>query len=236
MNDLSWLTARPIAHRGYHDLNRACWENTLTAFGRAVEAGYAVECDVRLSSDGVPVVFHDDELGRLAGEEAYSWQRSAAEFGALRIGGTKDFAPTLGNLLDLVRGRVPLVIELKGCPGHDESLVERVCSTLRAYDGAAALMSFDHWLIRQLPRHAGTIPYGLTACGTAEHELEAHFAMLAHGLSFVSYAVSDLANPFVRVARENLAMPIITWTVRDRAGVEATRVHADQMTFEGFQP
>jgi glycerophosphoryl diester phosphodiesterase len=62
MTELSWLTARPIAHRGYHDMNNRVWENTLSAFERAAQKGYAIECDVHLSSDGVPVVFHDTTL------------------------------------------------------------------------------------------------------------------------------------------------------------------------------
>ncbi len=236
MTDLSWLVARPIAHRGYHDLNKAVWENTLSAFDRAIDRGYAIECDVHLSADGVPVVFHDDDLKRLARTEGYVWQRTAAEMGALRIGGTADHVPTLQELLDHVRGRVPLVVELKGIPGRDEGLVEKVCALLRAYRGEVAIMSFDHWLIRQFPAHAGTIPTGLTAYGTKDHELEAHFSMLAHDISFVSYSVSDLPNRFVRFVREKLNMPVITWTVCTQAGVEQTFVHADQMTFEGFEP
>lgn len=236
MTDLSWLTARPIAHRGYHDLNKAVWENTLSAFDRAVERGYSIECDVHLSSDGVPVIFHDDDLKRLTGTEGYIWQRSAAEMAALRIGGTADHAPTLQEVLDRVAGRVPLVIELKGIPGKDDGLVEKVCSLLRDYRGQAAIMSFDHWLIRQFPAHAGDIPTGLTAYGTKDHEMEAHFSMLAHGVSFVSYSVSDLPNRFIGFVRERLNMPVITWTVRDQAAVERTFAHADQMTFEGFEP
>ena len=67
MTDLSWLTARPIAHRGLHDLNKSCWENTLSAFERAAARGYAIECDVHLSAEGDVVVFHDNTLDRLTG-------------------------------------------------------------------------------------------------------------------------------------------------------------------------
>jgi glycerophosphoryl diester phosphodiesterase len=236
MTDLSWLKARPIAHRGYHDLNKAVWENTLTAFERAVENGYSIECDVHLSADGVPVIFHDDDLKRLTRTDGYIWQRTAVEMAALSIGGTADHAPTLQELLDLVAGRVPLVIELKGIPGKDEGLVEKVCALLRSYRGEAAIMSFDHWLIRQFSDHAGDIPTGLTAYGSKDHELEAHFSMLAHGVSFVSYSVFDLPNRFVSFVREKLDMPVITWTVRDQVAVDQTFAHADQMTFEGFEP
>ena len=108
--------------------------------------------------------------------------------------------------------------------------------TLRAYRGKAAIMSFDHWLIRHFPAHAQDIPTGLTACGSLDHELEAHFSMLAHSISFVSYGVFDLPNRFVAFARERLAMPVISWTVREPADIERTFSHADQMTFEGFDP
>jgi len=236
MTDLSWLAARPIAHRGYHDLNKTVWENTLSAFDRAIERGYSIECDVHLSSDGIPVVFHDDDLKRLTGTEGYIWQRTATEMAAVRIGGTADHAPTLQEMLGRVAGRVPLVIELKGIPGKDDGLVEKVCTLLRNYRGKAAIMSFDHWLIRQFPAHASDIPTGLTAYGTKDHELEAHFSMLAHGISFTSYSVSDLPNHFVGFVREKLNMPVITWTVRDQAAVDRTFAHADQMTFEGFEP
>jgi hypothetical protein len=107
---------------------------------------------------------------------------------------------------------------------------------LRAYGGKAAIMSFDHWLIRQFPAHARGIPTGLTACGALDHELEAHFSMLAHDISFVSYGVFDLPNRFITFVRERLAMPVISWTVREQADVDRTFAHADQMTFEGFDP
>ncbi|MCC6206049.1 MAG: glycerophosphodiester phosphodiesterase [Hyphomicrobiales bacterium] len=236
MAELAWLTERPIAHRGYHDMNNRVWENTLSAFARAVEHGYAIECDVHLSSDGVPVVFHDDTLTRLTGTDGYIWQRTAAEMTALRIGGTADHAPRLAEMLELVAGRVPLVIELKGIPGHDDGLVQAVARELEGYRGKAAIMSFDHWLIRDFRRDAPGIPAGLTAWGEKEHEIEAHFSMLAHGIDFVSYGIAHLPNRFISFVRERLNMPVITWTVRDETAVQATFAHADQMTFEGFQP
>jgi glycerophosphoryl diester phosphodiesterase len=152
------------------------------------------------------------------------------------VGGTADHPPSLKEMLDLVHGRVPLVIELKGVPGHDAGLVERVCALLHDYGGKAAIMSFDHWLIRQFPAHARNIPTGLTAWGEQDHELEAHFSMLAHGISFVSYGVDCLPNRFVGFVRERLGMPVISWTVRDEPAVERTFAHVDQMTFEGFMP
>ncbi len=236
MTNLSWLTQRPIAHRGYHDLNKTRWENTLPAFEAAIEKDFAIECDVHLAADGVPVGFHDEKLDRLTGTDGLVWQRTAAEMSALRIGGTADHPPTLAQMLEHVAGRVPLVIELKGVPGHDDGLVAKVAEQLRGYSGKAALMSFDHWLVRQFAADAEGIACGLTANGTKPQDLEAHFSMLGNAVSFVSYGVFDLPNPFVTFVREKLSLPVITWTVRNQNDVRQTFAHADQMTFEGFDP
>ena len=233
---LDWLARHPIAHRGLHDMNRAVWENTLAAFDRAAEAGYTIECDVHLTLDGEVVVFHDDQLQRLTGTDGFVWQRTAAEMQALRVGTTEERVPTLAQALALVAGRVPMVIELKGIPGHDAGLVEAVARLLAGYDGPVAIMSFDHWLVREFPLHVPDIPRGLTAWGNATHHIEAHFSMLAHDIDFVSFDVSALPNPFVSFVRERLGLPVITWTVRDEPAVALTFRHADQMTFEGFAP
>ncbi|MHB2265098.1 glycerophosphodiester phosphodiesterase [Aliihoeflea sp. PC F10.4] len=236
MTNIDWLTKRPIAHRGFHDLNKTRWENTLSAFRAAIDHDYAIECDVHLSSDGVPVVFHDDDLKRLAGMEGSIFEKTAAEMAAVKIGGTDDHAPTVKEVLDLVAGRVPLVIELKGIEGKDEGLVAAVAALLGDYSGPAAIMSFDHWLIRQFATHAPGIPAGLTAHGNKPEELEAHFSMLAHPISFVSWGVHDLPSPFVAFVRDELSMPVITWTVRNEESRQVTQLYADQMTFEGFDP
>ncbi|WP_292895497.1 MULTISPECIES: glycerophosphodiester phosphodiesterase [unclassified Nitratireductor] len=233
---LDWLTARPIAHRGLHDMNHARWENTLSAFEAAASAGYSIECDVHLSSDGVPMVFHDHALRRLTGQDGTIAGKLAIEMGALKVGDTADHVPTLREMLTLVAGRVPVVIELKGAEGHDDALVANVTEALRGYSGSVALMSFDHRLVRQLAHFAPHLPRGLTAEGPSPAAMEGHFSMLAHDISFVSYAVDELPNPFVTFVRERLSMPVITWTVRDPEAIKRTFAYADQMTFEGFTP
>lgn len=236
MSDLSWLTARPISHRGYHDLNIRRWENTLSAFDAAIAGNFAIECDVHLSADGVPVVFHDHKLKRLTGQDGNLCDLTAAELGELYVGGTQDRVPTLHQMLERVDGRVPLIIELKGNTGQDIGLVAEVGKLLSTYRGRAAIMSFDHWLVRRFTTDAPGVPAGLTALGTGPEQLEQHFSMLAHNLSFASFFAMELPNPFTTMLRRDLAMPVITWTVRDRRAYDLTAAHADQMTFEGFNP
>ncbi|WP_421592452.1 glycerophosphodiester phosphodiesterase [Shinella sp. M27] len=235
MHKFHWLTERPIAHRGYHDLNRAVWENTLSAFARAVEAGFAIECDLQYAADAIPVVFHDDDLKRLCGIEGDVRQRTAAELGLLKIGGTADKVPTLRQLLDLVKGRVPLVLELKGRKGDDEGFAMAVLDTIENYEGPIALMSFDQWLLKDLKGLGTDRPVGLTADGARPEEFAVHEEGMQLGLDFISYYYGHLPNAFISRQRD-LGRQIITWTVRDDEARTITALNADQMTFEGFDP
>lgn len=236
MASLNWLTKRPIAHRGLHDGNKKIWENTLAAFTGAISGNFAIECDIHMTRDGVPLVFHDSPLERLTGEKGFVRERTAKEMAALRIGGTTEAPPTLEAMLALVKGKVPLVIELKGDEGHDGDMVRKVAKALSTYRGRAAIMSFDHHLIRQFAKDAPGIPGGLTAEGIKDADIEAHFSMLAHGISFVSYNVHHLPNQFITLVRHKLKMPVITWTVRTPDQLAKTYAEADQATFELMNP
>jgi glycerophosphoryl diester phosphodiesterase len=216
---LSWLTAEPVAHRGYHDLNKAVWENTLSAFSRAIEAGFAIECDVQLAADSVPVIFHDDDMARLTGIKGDVRERTSAELSLLAVGQTGDRVPTLKQLLTLCAGKVPLVIELKG----------------RAGEGHVALMSFDHHLLKDLKAAGSPWPLGLTAEGDKPEDFFKHDEAMQMGLDFISYHWGHLPNSFIEAQRK-LGLPVITWTVRDENARETTYKYADQMTFEGFDP
>jgi glycerophosphoryl diester phosphodiesterase len=234
---LSWLTAQPVAHRGYHDLNKHVWENTLSAFTRAIEAGYAIECDVQLAADSVPVVFHDDEMTRLTGIKGDVRERTSAELGMLSIGQTKDRVPTLKQLLKLCAGKVPLVIELKGREGEgvDDGFAEAVLEELEGYQGHVALMSFDHHLLKDLKAAGSPWPLGLTAEGTNPEDFFKHDEAMQIGLDFISYFWGHLPNSFIEAQRK-LGIPVITWTVRDENALEKSYTYADQITFEGFVP
>ncbi|WP_454849326.1 glycerophosphodiester phosphodiesterase [Rhizobium binxianense] len=235
MTNAAWIKELPVAHRGYHDMNKQVWENTLSAFSRAVEAGFAIECDLHYASDGVPVIFHDENLERLCSLKGDVRERTSKELGLIAVGGTKDKIPTLKQLLDLVGGRVPLVLELKGRESDDEGFAETVLEVLEGYEGKVALMSFDHWLLRDLKELGAPYPLGLTANGNKPEEFEAHAKAMAIGLDFISYFYADLPNPFITGEREK-GIPVITWTVRDEEARKHSFEQADQMTFEGFDP
>lgn len=231
-----WIKDIPVAHRGYHDQNKKVWENTLSAFSRAVEAGFAIECDIQLSSDSVPMVFHDHTLERLCGIAGDVREKSAAELGLLSVGGTGDKVPRLRQMLDLVKGQVPLVIELKGrTEEDDDGFAEAVLEVLEGYEGKVALMSFDHHLLFALKKAGSPFPVGLTAEGNDPDKFFEHDEAMQAGLDFISYHWAHLPNSFVEAQRSR-GIPVITWTVRDENARAHTYTHADQMTFEGFDP
>jgi glycerophosphoryl diester phosphodiesterase len=235
MTNAAWIKELPVAHRGYHDLNNAIWENTLSAFSRAVEAGFAIECDLHYASDGVPVIFHDEDLERLCNLKGDVRERTSKELGLIAVGGTKDKVPTLKQLLDLVQGKVPLVLELKGREADDEGFAESVLEVLEGYEGKIALMSFDHWLLKDLKDFGAPFPVGLTANGNTAEEYATHEKAMELGLDFISYYYADLPNSFISRQRDK-GIPVITWTVRDEDARKRTFENADQMTFEGFDP
>jgi len=244
---LSWLTARPIAHRGLHNAPAGIIENTASAFSAAVAAGYGIECDVQVTRDGEAVVHHDDVLGRLTEGEAALADLSAAEIKGVRFRASADRILTLRELCELVAARTPLVIEIKSHFDGDMRLAKRVTEVLAAYSGPAAAMSFDPAVLDALRMLAPALPRGVLAERRFDHpewdNLSAgekrRMAFLLHvprtRPHFVAYSVKDLPSPAPLFAR-SFGLPLLTWTVRSKKDRRTAARWADQMIFEGFRP
>src|SRR3954466_5233763 len=120
---IDWLTARPIAHRGLHDITAGVIENTASAFNAAIARGYGIECDIQLSADGEAMVHHDDALGRLTEGSGALLGKTSAELKQVAFRDTSERMMTLGELCTLVAGRVPLLVEVKSHFDRDRRLV-----------------------------------------------------------------------------------------------------------------
>ena len=149
---------RPYAHRGLWSEGKP--ENSLAAFRAAVDAGFGIELDVQLSSDGTVMVFHDYTLERVCGREGLLTDLSAAELVNIPLMGTEQTIPTLAQVLELVAGRVPLLIELKGETG-DTSVVGATLAALEGYQGAWCMESFNPLLMRAVKKQAPHVVRGL---------------------------------------------------------------------------
>src|SRR3977135_1171178 len=125
-----WLTARPVTHRGLHDIARGIVENMPGAFQAAMSGNFAIETDLQLSADGEAMVHHDDALGRLTEGSGALLGKTAAELKAVKFKDTPARMMSLGDLCALVKGRVPLVIEVKSHFDGDRKLVARMVDVL----------------------------------------------------------------------------------------------------------
>ena len=137
------------AHRGLH--GEGAPENSLGAFSRAVDAGYGIELDVRLSSDNELVVFHDDTLDRMTDKTGLVNTYTKDELSAMRLAGTDEVIPTLDSVLSLVSGKVPLLVEIKEAQGSLE-VTRRVCERLKSYTGEYIIESFNPIALREVRR------------------------------------------------------------------------------------
>ena len=237
----------PIAHRAYHDLASGRPENGPSAIAAAVAAGYAIEIDLQMSADGQALVFHDYDLDRLTAEQGPVSALTARAATALPLaGGAPDeLVPTLGQVLDQVAGRVPLLIELKDQSRTSGTgpLEAATAAVLAGYAGPVAVMSFNPDQVAEMARLAPDVPRGLTTCAfdPADWPLDdatcARLRAIADaervGASFISHHHTDLDRPRVAELRD-AGLAVFCWTIRSPAEEAAARRVAHNITFEGY--
>lgn len=245
------LFPQPIAHRGLHDRERGIIENSAAAFEAAIEHGYAIECDVRISSDGVPFVFHDDEFDRLTEATGPSDARPIAEVQALALkGAEKPVGPQrFTEFLQQIAGRTMLQIELKqqADAAKTEALAATVAEALRGYAGPYSIESFDPFLLAAMRRQRLPGPLGIIVYNYDEPDWEPQVRglkrfILRHLLhwpwtrfSFISCRNTSIYLPAVRFLRAR-GMPVTAWTIKSPQEARAALRGADQIVFEGFMP
>ena len=236
----------PLAHRGLH--GPGVPENSRAAVAAAIAAGYGIEIDLQVSSDGVPMVFHDSALSRLTAAEGPVRARTAAELGAIRLKGGDEGIPTFAEILALVAGRVPLLVELKdqtGVFGPSDGAFERaVAAVAEGYGGDVAFMSFSPALVAGMAQAAPGRPRGVVTeaylpedgPGLPEETRRALASMLAVdwvGAAFVSHDWHALDMPRVAELKAR-GLPILCWTIRSAEQEAQARRVADNITFEGY--
>ncbi|MDP5308320.1 glycerophosphodiester phosphodiesterase family protein [Paracoccus spongiarum] len=236
----------PIAHRGLH--GPGVPENSLAAAQAAIEAGHGIELDIQPAAGGVPMVFHDYDLARLAGDQAYIADLDPETLAEKRLSGSDEAIPTLAAFLRLVAGRVPLLVEIKDQDGRLGAgigeLHRHVADQLRSYEGPVAVMSFNPHVVAALHALMPDLPVGLTSCGfppedwpMLDEPTRARLADLADfessGACFVSHDKGDLANPRI-AALKAAGVPILCWTVRSAAEEARARQLADNITYENY--
>lgn len=240
----------PIAHRGLHDKSAGRPENSMAAILAAVDAGYCIEVDIQRSKDGQAIVFHDYDLGRLTPEKGSIHLRTADELTKIQLCDSMETIPTLGQVLDAISGRVPLLIEVKdqdGAMGPNTGQLEQaIARDLIDYQGDVAVMSFNPHSVALLAKLLPDVPRGLVTGSF----MEENWGLLPQKIrdelreipdyetvdaSFISHRIDDLNRPRVGELKA-IGTAVLCWTVRDEVAEATARVVADNITFEGYMP
>ena len=238
---------RPIAHRGLHVKAQGRIENTASAFEAAIAKGFGIECDLQPAQDYAPVVFHDDTLGRLTEGKGPVKAPDAAALKRDRRCTERAiaFCP-LQEFLELVRGRVPLLIEIKSDWQEGDQFAHAIAPILKRYKGPYGLMSFDPRRVQPFAELLPGVPRGIVAGGIRK---DRHAVPWIRRWSvptlwrndflrpdFLAYYVRGLPSAAANLSKRPRGMPLFTWTVRTPADRAKADRHADAMIFEGFEP
>jgi glycerophosphoryl diester phosphodiesterase len=230
---IAGLGERPFAHRGLH--GPGVLENSRAAFEAAIANGYGIELDVQASRDGEAFVFHDYKLERLAHGEGDVAARTAAELQriALRMGG--ESIPSLPEILSLIAGRTPLLIEVKAPDRRVAPLCLAVFRALAGYRGPVGVMSFNPEVARWFASLSPKTPRGLVVTESGRRRFRGRFerrwSLWRAKPDFLAYDVRDFPSRFAAAQRRR-GLPVFTWTVRSEADRARAARHADQIIFE----
>lgn len=238
----------PLAHRALHKRAERRPENSPSAIRAAVAAGYGIEIDVQCSADGQAMVFHDEWMERLTEATGFVKDYTAAELGRIQLRDCDDCIPTLPEVLAMVAGQVPMLIEIKdqtdSMSETDGRLEAATAAALVGYQGPVAVMSFNPHSIAHMAHLAPDVLRGLT---TAAYD-HAGWAPLSParcdelreisdydrvGACFISHEAADLHRPRVLDLKSKGAA-VLTWTIRSAKAEAAAREVAQNVTFENY--
>lgn len=236
------------AHRGLHgDLTGDGFaaENSLTAFKRAVENGYGIELDVQLSKDGEVVVFHDSTLDRVTNGEGRVKEKTLDELKQLTLMETEDTVPTLAEVLEVVGGKVPLLVEIKET-GINRTVAEKTAETLKKYKGPFIVESFNPLMLAAFKKLMPNVKRGFLLDKLTENEKSRtiiHRATQRCLLNIVARPafIAPYKNKIklfpLPLIRALFKTPTFAWTIKSKAEEEdAYRNGFTTVIFEGYLP
>jgi glycerophosphoryl diester phosphodiesterase len=226
---LDALFAKPFAHRGLH--GAGVIENSRAAFQAAIAVGHGIELDVQASGDGEAIVFHDYELGRLTAAQGKLAGMTAAALAAIPLRGEREGLPRLVEILALIDGRAPLLIEVKSPGRRVAALSGAVARALDSYLGPVAVMSFNPGVPRWFARHRPDVLRGLVVTEEGRPDrgrLKRRLSLWWSRADLLAYDIRDLPSAFAAAS----GLPVGTWTVRTEAQRATAARHADQIIYE----
>lgn len=236
---------RNYAHRGLHTISNSIPENSLRAFRRAVKYGYGIELDIQITKDEKLVVFHDFLLSRACDIDCHVWEKTYEELQELSLFGTRERIPLLTEVLEVVSGQVPLIVEIK-LPSRNTRTCVLLNEIMSQYTGDYCIESFNPFAV---------IWYRKNCPGVVRGQLAANFFatdpdnssfynfigknMLLNFLSrpdFISFRYKDRHCLSFQLIRRLYSAPTFAWTVRNKKTYEEITGEFDSFIFEFFKP
>lgn len=238
MKDLEFLSRSLIAHRGYYNNKKGISENSVLAFKKAIDNNYLIELDVRLTKDQKLVVFHDDNLKRVCGVNKRVKDLTYRELLRYNLFDTTLKVPLFSDVIKLVNGRVPILIETKY---HNRyGVLEKILiNELSNYKGLYAIQSFYPMSLLWLKRNTKDIPIGLLS-SNFKNDLNRLKSIIGKTLildlffktDFISYDVKGLPNNYLSYKRNK--KKIVIWTIKNKKDYDLARQYTDSLICENF--
>ena len=236
----TWIVKSPIAHRGLFDeLNP---ENSLSAFKNAVKNNIPIEFDVVSTSDGVPVVFHDSKLARMTGQDGFISNCTYDEIKDLYLLKTKETIPTLKQALELIAGKVPVLIEIKNF-GNVGPLEKEIWKTLQGYRGEYAIASYNPYTLEWFKNNEPKIKRCQVASFFKNKEITGIRRFYLKRMSFnkkisephfILYASEDMPNKYTKKYFGKI--PVLTFTIRNKDSEALIKEYSDNYLFDSYVP
>ena len=236
MRDISFLKGRLIAHRGCHDIEKNVPENSMLAFDKAVENNYIIELDVHILKDGNIVVFHDDNLKRMTGINKHIIDFSYDELKNIKLQNTNEIIPLLKDVLKLVNGKVPIIIELKS-DAKNYFLEKELINLLKNYPGKYAIKSFNPFSVRFFYKNYPDIIRGLIISEYNKKKKKTAifgkrwFNIIAKP-DFISYDIRALPNR--RITSYKKKGLVLGWTIRNNDDLKKAKQYCDNYICENI--
>ncbi len=234
---VTFLRHQAYAHRGLHGQGRI--ENSRAAFTAAIEGGYGIELDVQVSQDGEIFVFHDETLDRLTASTGQLNTLPGVDIAKAILSGTSETIPRFEEILSLVAGRVPILIEIKTSRISVRTICLAVRRALEGYRGQVAIMSFNPEVGRWFHDHAPRVVRGLVITESEDKSLRGRIkrrmSVWRAKPEFLAYDIRDLPSRFAARQRRR-GLPVLTWTVRTQQHESTAAKHADEIIFEHMGP
>lgn len=236
---MEWIRSRAIAHRGLH--NSTIPENSIAAFEAAIEQNYPIELDLQLMSDGNLAVFHDSDLERMTGVSGNIQAQTRSSIKEFNLLNSDQGIPLLEEALELINGRVPVLIEIKN-EGTVGELEANLWQKLQSYRGEYAIQSFNPYSLGWFKENGTGVTRGQLATDFSSTDLIWYQKLLLGNLllnwvskpHFIAYDLRYLPNLPTAIARRVFNLPLVAWTVRSKVEEEQAKRYADNIIFDYY--